>query len=76
MENITDTILENRPEIIVVDLPYAVPHDIEYLFQVQDNINKVVALGEHDDKLAVYSRELIQPATVSNLINMLVKGGD
>jgi len=64
---------EFTPSVIVIDRPDTAAVDLNFFFQHEDYPVKVVVIGWNDDKIAVYSRPTVQPATIRNLIKVIRK---
>ena len=64
-------VAELAPTTIVIDRPDIGAEGLGYLFQHQEQVVKVVVLGWSDDKLAVYCRQAVQPATQRNLMEAI-----
>jgi len=62
---------EFTPSVIVIDRPDTAAVDLNFFFQHEDYPVKVVAIGWNDDKIVVYSRSTVQPATIQNLIKVI-----
>ena len=61
-------VAEFNPSVIVIDRPDTeAADDLSFCFQHKDYPVKVIVVGWNDDKIAVYSRATVQPATVENL---------
>ena len=64
-------VAELAPTTIIIGRPDTGAEGLGYLFQHQDQVVKVVLLGWSDDKLAVYCRQAVQPATQRNLMEAI-----
>lgn len=64
-------VAEFAPGVIVIDRPDTGAADLNYLFQHQDYPVKVIVIGWNDDKIAAYSRQALQTATLQNLIKVI-----
>ena len=59
------------PNVIIIDRPDTAAVDLKLFFQHEEYPAKVVVIGWNDDKIAVYSRSTVQPATIQNLIKVV-----
>ena len=65
-------VAEFNPNAIVIDRPdIEAADDLSFCFQHKDYPVKVIVVGWNDDKIAVYSRATVQPATIENLISAI-----
>lgn len=65
-------VAEFNPSVIVIDRTDTEAADaLSFCFQHKDYPVKVVVVGWNDDKIAVYSRARVQPATIQNLIRAI-----
>lgn len=68
---------ELAPSVTVLDRPDTRPTNLKQFFRRQNHSEKVVVVGWNDDKIAVYSRCMVEAATLKNLIKVIkeIKGG-
>lgn len=59
---------EVAPDIVVIDRPDTRGDELVYFLPWRDKPAKVVVLGWSDNKLAVYCRRQVLPATLQNLL--------
>jgi len=65
-------VTEFNPSVIVIDCPDTeAADDLSFCFQHKDYPVKAIVVGWNDDKIAVYSRAAVQPATIENLISAI-----
>ena len=69
-------IAEFAPSVIIIDRTDTESADgLSFCFQHKDYTVKVVVVGWNDDKIAVYSRAMVQPATIENLTRAISTHG-
>ena len=69
-------IAEFAPSVIITDRTDTETADrLSFYFQHKDYAVKVVVVGWNDDKIAVYSRDMVQPATIENLAKAISRHG-
>ena len=64
-------ITEAQPDLIVTERPNTKVNGAMYFGNAEDKPSRVVVLGWNDDKLAVYSRERVLPATTQHFIEVV-----
>ena len=70
-ETALSVITEADPDLIVTECPNIKPSEALYFGNSEDKPTKVIVLGWDDDKLAVYSRERVLPATMQHFIGVV-----
>ena len=61
----TSVIVTDRPDTEAAD-------DLSFCFQHKEYPVKAIVVGWNDDKIAVYSRATVQPATIENLMKFII----
>lgn len=69
-------VAEMAPDVVVIERGDTAVNNLSHFFHWQDKPSRVVVLGWKDDKLAVYSRWPVLPATVENLIRAITETGE
>ena len=72
-ESIRSLVVEAAPDVVVVARLDTSANGLVYFLQRQEKPTKVIVVGWDDDKLAVYSRLPLLPATLKNFIEVLRK---
>ena len=71
LQNAKHHAFEVDPDVIIVDRADVKADDLTYHSLWEHPRAKVVVYGWNDDKLVVYSRRTVLPATLQNLISVI-----
>ena len=66
-----DVVAKLVPGIVIVDRPDTKAVDLDYFFQRGDHPVKVVVIGWDNNQMAVYSRQMVEEATLQNLLEVI-----